>query len=55
MPREAHLIFFKILFIYLRERARENKWGEVRREKQAEFLLSREPEVGLDLRTRPDA
>ena len=32
--------FFKVLFIYLRERERE-----------ADFLLSGEPDVGLDPRT----
>ena len=38
-------LFLKILFIYLSGR------GEKQAEGEASFLLSREPEVGLDPRT----
>ena len=42
-------LFFKVLFIYLRERTQE--WGEGQREKSVDSLLIREPYVGLDPRT----
>ena len=43
----------KILFIYLTERARKHKQGElqVEGEGEANSPLSREPNTGLDLRT----
>ena len=45
--RESLLFFFKILFIYLFEREKVRKiTGE-----EADFPLSREPNVGLDPRT----
>ena len=44
--------FFKILFIYLREREHAHKQrGEAEAEGEADSLLSREPDIGLDLRT----
>ena len=49
-------VFLKILFIYLRERQhereREQEQGEeAEGEGEADSPLSREPNVGLDLRT----
>ena len=48
------ILFFKILFIYLREReptsqvmGRAEEEGE--RESQADFMLNMEPSAGLDL------
>ena len=45
-------IYFKI-FIYLRERKQERAWagGEAEEEGEANFPLSREPDVGLNPRT----
>ena len=45
--------FFKILFIYLAERATERAQagGAAERKGEADDLLSREPDVGLDSRT----
>ena len=40
-------IFLTISFIYLRERAHEGKGAEG----EADFPLSREPDLGLSLRT----
>ena len=39
------LFFFKILFSYLKDRERKGAW-----EGEADFLLSREPDAGLDPR-----
>ena len=44
--------FFKILFIYLREREREHKqWMGGEAKGQADSPLSRELDAGLNLRT----
>ena len=42
------LIFFKILFLYLKERQREHEWwGRADGEGQTGCLLSGEPDPGL--------
>ena len=48
-PICVHLFFFKTLFIYLTERAREHKQREPQAEGEGEAgsPLSREPDVGL--------
>ena len=47
----SYFIFKKILFIYLTERERAQAGGAAEGEGEADFLLSREPDVGLDLKT----
>ena len=42
--------FFKILFIYLREREHKQGWEEKGAEGEADSPLSREPDEGLDPR-----
>ena len=50
-----YFYFLKILFIYLRERANmptsSGGGAEGEREPQADFVLSAEPDAGLNLRT----
>ena len=48
-PRDPHLFIFKYLFTYLGKRClRERGRG---REREADFPLNREPDLGLDPRT----
>ena len=51
-PPLQHTFFKKILFIYSRLRERESmNRDKGKREGEVDFLLSREPDVGLDPRT----
>ena len=44
------LLFFKRFYLFI-ERERAQAWGEVEGEGEADSLLSREPDTGLDPRT----
>ena len=46
---DSQILFFKILFIYLRERVQAGVGAE--EEEKADFLLSREPDAVVDPRT----
>ena len=52
MHDNTHIYFFKdILYLFEKEREREREheqWGEKEGEEEVDFLLSREPDVGIN-------